>query len=449
MIDSSFWHLLAFGIYVGALYWLRKGFVGSTSWFALGFAIQFSGNILAYPLGLLGVDQFEELLNSSGSRLHGEILLLGMLATLTGHLITKQWFAKSKKLNLFPEILIPEVVVRAWLIYLSIAGAVLALVLSAIGYHGYFVIERLSYVPPFWLDAARKGIDLVASFSLLLALSDYHKEKGRLSRITVVLSVAWIGVGFVSGFKTLVIMPALYLALAAWISRSVKVRHFVLLGFLIVAAYAVVEPLRDIRQSVNTDNALEGVATVIRDDEVNLLAPLTLMERFLSRADYTATGVSVLELNEVGGVEDYKDKLWEAYETIPLLAFVPRLLWADKPLADLGRELAIALFNVSTTSVTPSQIVASYLWGGFLGVIINNLVLGIAFTLAGQLMVFYSKRPISCFPMPILAFGISLGDTVMAYYYVACIRALVALMLFYFVSRALGWIRPMSLVAQR
>ena len=49
------------------------------------------------------------------------------------------------------------------------------------------------------------------------------------------------------------------------------------------------------------------------------------------------------------------------------LAFVPRFVWPDKPVGDHARDLSAELYGVTTSSVTPSTVVDSYLWAGYRG----------------------------------------------------------------------------------
>ena len=145
----------------------------------------------------------------------------------------------------------------------------------------------------------------------------------------------------------------------------------------------MVQPLRGLRLSVSEDNALEGLTTLVSEDLLTAPEVTNVLSLFLARIDYTALGVEALEADRHGQLEVYRSRLSEAYRKLLVLAFVPRVVWPDKPLADYGRELSIALEGMETNSISPTGVVASYLWLGFPGVLVNAILLSYLFVVSG------------------------------------------------------------------
>src|SRR5262249_14597587 len=174
--------------------------------------------------------------------------------------------------------------------------------------------------------------------------------------------------------KVLVVLPFFYILLAAWLTSRLRLRQIAVFGASLMVAYAVVEPLRGLRLSVSQDNALEGLTTLVSENLLTAPEITNVLSLFISRIDYTTTAVAALEADRHGQLEMYRSRLSEAYRYLPVLAFVPRAVWSDKPLVDYGRELSIALTGIETNSITPSGVVASYLWLGYLGVLVNAIL---------------------------------------------------------------------------
>jgi hypothetical protein len=170
---------------------------------------------------------------------------------------------------------------------------------------------------------------------------------------------------------------------------------------------------------------------------------------FLARIDYTTLGVEALEADRHGQLEAYRSRLSEAYQNLLILAFVPRAVWPNKPLFDYGRELSIALKGVETNAITPSSVVASYLWWGYPGVLINAILLSYLFVCAGHLLTTSLQDPLAYLPLLFLVTVIWTPESIVMARFVWILRAVVAVGLFYLVAGQVGLLRKTVRVQPR
>ena len=430
-------HFVAPILVIAAFYRIRRGMEDISSWPTLMFAIGFSSNAIAVPLAILGYEPYAWMLDLPATTTYGLVVIASMISFWAGHLTVRKGVVSWKWLSKVPPMEGTDSGFSRALYIFSMAGGAGAMMLSAAGYYGYYSAESVGYEPPAWLDIARLLITLQGGV-LLFILWDEFRARGKPSLMAWILCAVWVFSGFASGFKTQVIMAGLFLVIAGWLTRRLQWRHMAVLGALLFVSYAVIEPLRDLRQYVQHDNAVRGLEQLATSDGSARMSAAEMFEQLVRRADYSGTGIVALAADENGQLNYYKARLDETYRLIPLLAFVPRAIWPDKPIADLGRDLSIELEDISTNSVTPSQPVGSYLWGGYLGVVLNNFIFGVAVTLCGALILRYGREPLKYFPILLCACILSLADTVMAYYYILALRYGLATFCFYIFFMNLG-----------
>lgn len=422
-------HFAAPVMVVIALYRARGGMKDLSSWPCLMFAVGFSSNALAVPLAILGYEPYGWMLDLPVTTTYGWIVVAAMASFWSGYLVVSRSVRNWRWIDSVPRLNIPTSKFAQALYVFSLAGGITSIVLSALGYYGYFTSEAVVYEPPVWLDITRFLITLQGGVLLFILWQEFRT--GRPTPTAWLLASIWVVSGIVAGFKTQVIMAGFFVVIAAWLTRKLRWGHLAFLTGLLFFSYSIVEPLREIRNYSQNDNAVQGLGQLMSSGSTNQMTVEDVIEQIVRRADYGTTAVMSLAAAENGHLSYYEARLVQTYELIPLLAFVPRAVWPDKPLADLGRDLSIDLEDISTNSVTPSQAVGSYLWGGFLGVVFNNFLFGMAVTLCGALILRYGHEPLQYFPVLLCACILSLADTVMAYYYILGLRFLFATFCFY------------------
>lgn len=429
MSEQAFWHIAAICIYLLSLFRLRKGFIDSTSWFCLFFAIGFSGNVLGYPLAVLDDPVFTWMRETQGLTLHGKILFTAMVAAWTGHLLVRKKMAMNHWFHKLPSLSISPIKLDRAFRSIAVAGAISIFILIAFGFYGYFINRAYLHNPPAWLDFI-KSILAVSNGLLFLVVLTEFQVKTRLGTRTVFLLMLWIMAGFLSGFKTMVVLPGLFLVVSSWIAGRFRLRYVFVMCLLIVMAYSIIEPMRVAKRQSESLTAFDAITLVTSSDDFVLMESGTVIDRFFQRIDYTRTAVSTLTEYERGHLKEFKRRVDEYFKLAPIIAVVPRFLWPSKPLANLGGVLSFELTGNNRSAVTPSSIVITYIWGGWFGLILVSFAWSVLCTMGGQI-VFKNKNSIyKHAPLILLAIVLSLSPAVMASYLIAVIRmAIIVLIL--------------------
>jgi hypothetical protein len=409
-------------------------------WAGLFVVLLFLENVVTFPAALFGYERYRWLLGHPSTTLYLWIVLTGLSTTCGATWIYLKFAPLPRFLTDLPPLRINESVVFGASYSLSIAGAVIGVALSASGYMGYYIDTDLLYDAPTWLGVARVFLNICLALGFVVYLSAYTRH-GRLRAQEWLLVAAWTFAGIAWAFKTYVILSSIFVMLAAWLTQRLRLSHVALCIATVFLAYAVVEPMRQMRMETNYD-ALESLAAVMSGTGARTSDNTGVLERVMNRIDYTVTGVESLEADRDGRLARYRARLDESYSLLPLLAFVPGALWPDKPLADHGRDLSIALSGIETNSVTPSHAVASYLWLGFFGVFLNSAIVAYFGVMAGRLLERYSARPMPYLPVFFLVLVLSFTGTIMAYHYISILRAAAGFGLFYAAAYIFGFVSP-------
>ena len=383
------------------------------------------------------------LLGHPDTTLYLSIVLVSVTTTLAGFFVFTHLRRQLRLFDAIPPLRASTSSLRLGSMVFSTACAVASIVMSASGYFGYFTTTAYLYSPPVWLDTASAviGIGGGTLFVLFVAAGAAHR---RFTASEWSVAALWSLAGLASGFKTLVVLPFFYILLATWLTGRFRLRQVAVFVVSLMVAYAVVEPLRGLRLSVSEDNALEGLTTLVSEDLLTAPKVTNVLSLFLNRIDYTTIGVEALEADRHGQLEVYRSRLSEAYRYLPVLAFVPRAVWPDKPLFDYGRELNIALTGMETNAITPSGVVASYLWLGYPGVLVNAILLSYLFVCSGRLLTTSLHDPLAYLPVLLLVIVIWTPESIVMARYVIILRVFVAVGLFYLIAGQLGLLRKVG-----
>lgn len=411
-----------------------RGFRNSTSWFCMLFAANtFSQSLFAFPAGFIGNPYYIWMIGLEESTVYLQIIFLSLISLWMGHLMMRRRISSWVNKLRIPRLRIQETNIEIIATYCSLGGSIIAILASVFGAYGYFINREYLYNPPIWIDSLR----LILSFLTVLAFVSFvslYRRVGSLNNIRHYLLITfWVTAGLLSGFKGQVMLPFILLFVSSWIARRLSAFHFLALGLSIFFAYVIVEPMREIAvSSLYRATPYDALVQAITDPFDNLSE---IPDKLMDRLDYSTTAVWTLTADRSGQISNYKTRIMESYELMPLLAFVPRALWPGKPLQDLGRELSIELSNNSYNSISPSGPVASYLTGGYIMVIVSSALFGVFTTFSGELLLKYSTYPARYIPILVLAFSLSIGDTYFSYYLIAIVRILLFTYFCYFLLR--------------
>jgi hypothetical protein len=214
--------------------------------------------------------------------------------------------------------------------------------------------------------------------------------QGKGSRwLLLVLLVAETIFGILSGFKSAVIMPLIVVGLCAYAVRG-RLPAILLPSIVIgtFVAYALIEPFREARfKEFDFDStsvhSIVDTFVASRDAVYDRAGPdgpvaTTTGSLFLRLSD-VATAANGIEFAERWQVlPEGSPAFLEDILLSPLYGVVPRLLWEDKPINDLGVWYTQVVMGQGTTSSTAMYPV-TYLnfAGGVTAVIIGFLVVGV------------------------------------------------------------------------
>lgn len=426
-----------FAMYLGAVIFALKASLWSRMWLGLLFLVTYLENVVAFPAALFGYARHQWMLGNPEMTRYLYIVLVSMCSTGAAFFL----FTRNNKLpwglDKLPALTVNENHIRRAAFSISVLGAIVSIVISATGYYGYYTVESHLYKPPLWLGSARHLVAFSIALSFVIFFSIYTEDR-RMRAPGWILLCLWAFAGLVSGFKTYVVLPFFFLAVTAWLVKRLRLAHFLLLAEALLLAYSVVEPLRQMRIKGGYENPLESLDVLLSGGQFAAAELSGSLDSFTSRIDYSATAVAVLELDRFGIIDRYRARLDQTYVLIPMLAFVPLAVWPEKPLSDLGRELSIAVSGNEHNSITPSGVVASYLWFGFFGVVLNGVIGAYFLVLAGRMLDKYLHRPLAYIPVVFLVLVFSMPTSIMAYHYISILRVLVVVALFYLFAGAFG-----------
>ena len=428
-------YAVIFAVYAGTIAVAVMSRSRGVQWTAFCVALLFLENVVTFPVALFGYGAYDWLLGNPSTTLYLSIVLTGLVSAASAAWLFMRFVRLPRILDDLPALRIDQGNVLRLAYALSLLGCGLSIVLSTTGYHGYYMSETLMYEAPTWLGIARLFLNVCLGLSFIVYLSAYTTER-RMKPQGWALAALWSFAGIATAFKSYVILPFLFIGVAAWLNHRLRPGHVALMLVAVMLAYAVVEPMRQMRYETNY-TALQSLGALLADTGRPATDSSTVAERVMQRVDFTVTGVETLEADRDGRLTRFKARLDQAYTLLPLLAFVPAAIWPDKPLADLGRDLSIALAGIETNSLSPSHVVASYLWLGFVGVILNTVIPIFFAVIAGKLLDRYGDRPLPYLPIFFLMLVFSITGAIMAFHYVTILRAWTAVAIFYAVATAL------------
>ena len=222
---------------------------------------------------------------------------------------------------------------------------VLSIVMSAGGYHGYYLAEEYISNPPLWRDIAGLMVTIGSNGQFRAVAVRLHEARANSAARSGCSFSFGPAAGLASGFKMQVVFPFFCALVAAWLANRLGSRHWAFFALAFILAYGVIEPMRAWRWSADHDNALRGLYDLTTTEGVTLPEVGEAALAFLARVDFTATAVLTLEADQFGQVNGYRERLQATYRYLPALTFVPRLLWPDKPLGDHSRDLSAELYG--------------------------------------------------------------------------------------------------------
>ena len=253
--------------------------------------------------------------------------------------------------------------VVALLILLSLAAFLVSVRLGVFGYSAEAQSLTETNAIRGWLYVASNG----GSLSLLVLAVAVHTERFRRNALILalfVLVLIWqVVLGFLSGFKSQVVIPALIVAVVRYaMTRRLPIFWLVLGALMLGAAFQVVDSFRTARHADGSFDAtsVKSIAgTVVRaaSDEAGTArrddSRAPRWYRFVGRSDlftYTSEAIAFEQAHDglPRGAPNFAKSLYMA----PINAYVPRVLWPEKESMQFGRWFYVRVLGRSKRSHT-------------------------------------------------------------------------------------------------
>ena len=228
----------------------------------------------------------------------------------------------------------------------------------------------------------------LGSLALALAALTYfwQPNSARSKAWLITMLVIEVGFGLLSGFKSQVAMPFVIVGVCYYI-RNGRIPVFWVGGFLIalIFAYAVIEPFRDaIRIGGSGDQrSFIGIATTMtsarRESALDFDDDTPTWIRVLARSSLIADGsMGIHYRDSMDELPDGSPEFLTNMLLAPAYAWIPRALWSEKPLGDLGLWYTRVVLEKNLASATASgPFTYLYFAGGIPAIVVFFALLGI------------------------------------------------------------------------
>lgn len=296
-----------------------------------------------------------------------------------------RFLRESRTLNKWMKI---SVRVNRPVLYTCLAASLLARLLAIkLGVYGYSstydqLIEGAAYRE--YLSIAESLGKLVLVGVSIQCFSSIRPTFSDRKTLLLVLGYE-VAFGFLSGFKSAVVMPFIIVGFVYYSQRNRFPRWLipVVIGG-VMAAYAVIEPFRVARNedlsfdSTNIGSLVSIItnASGVQTDDGGERASTLLS--FLARSNLTYVASLGVEYAANNALSDDSPAFLKNIFFAPAHAVIPRFLWASKPIENTGlwyTQQVMGLSHFSSTAMSPFTHLNFA--GGPLAVILGFLVVGI------------------------------------------------------------------------
>lgn len=232
------------------------------------------------------------------------------------------------------------------------------------------------------------------SLSLFLLFTHVFRRRDAGHSDTLLVIIAYIFfilhliTGSMSGFKFQILMPFVTLIFSKFVAT--KRISLTLIGVACIALYAsyiIVEPFRAYigQQGLHGTSSLSAVLEALQSSQEQIDTSRSSDQSWgtavSSRVDLLGmTSVGIAAANSNLAVEDMGKKFAESLYLAPILAFVPRILWSEKPSYSSGvwfSNVILGNTDDATTSVGMGPITWLYITGGTLGIVLGFFGIGV------------------------------------------------------------------------
>lgn len=243
-------------------------------------------------------------------------------------------------------------------------------------------LEKISFLQP---------VRIIASFStyaiVLLAIKEFFKPNSKRRNaflyLLVGVQVFW---GLLSGMKGHIIAPLILITVVYFYSKKLLPWKIILTALLIIP---LIIPIHDVyRETLHRRKITRDVRTLLVD--LNKASKTALKKKEISSIFNETYKFFIMRYSFLESIaivirdRPYIGSLGSRnlYYQLPLLIFIPRAIWPNKPTLSLGKEFAIKYLGFPSDTRTSEAITTIgdlYINFGILGVFFGAFILGLIY----------------------------------------------------------------------
>jgi hypothetical protein len=248
--------------------------------------------------------------------------------------------------------------------------------------------------------------ELTSLCLLIVSFAYFRNQKNFNYKFTFfIMIIVEIGFGMLSGMKSAVVMPLVLSFITYYLVNNKFHKGFIVaVAIFIIIAYLIIEPFRIIKardanfQSTPTSIVNTMVDAYLMNKRTKIVyGNENIFESIISRNAYLLTAAKSIQFGDEPGLGPKDPDFLEKIYTIPVQTFIPRLIWSNKPVEDIGGWYSVNVWgSTSASSVAMTPIGFLYFAGGFVFIVLGFFLIGIMqktlwqFYLAGggQILIF-------------------------------------------------------------
>ena len=222
---------------------------------------------------------------------------------------------------------------------------------------------------------------------IIIYLVYYFYDRPNEKKIVYIFLAFFFILGLAYGHKSTAVIVVLNFFIVLYFKeRKVDKSVALILIGAIFLAYAIIQPLRIYAEA---SASLKGTSLTISDlynifdEAINTNTSYSsddasfIFTSFMVRSNYMEPLCMAIENKKSSFTETHVKGGWGHIALSPIYAVVPRFIWKNKPLADIGRHFSYEIYGstfLNSIGFTPQGYF--YLLNGFFGVVFGFLLIG-------------------------------------------------------------------------
>lgn len=295
------------------------------------------------------------------------IIAVRFATSARAFLINKGLIRSEFRVNFVPIII---------LVVISVCAVFLQIKLGVFGYSSDSKSLKSAVNIFAWFKLANDGGVLVLLILSMAIFTERYKNKPGIWLFFLIILSLQIIIGFLSGFKSQVIMPIVIIGVSYYVVRGrIPYKWISIAIVMVMVSYQVIEPFRYMfYSSANFDNrSLTSITSALVDavDRRRNNPNYSTLERVIARQDLTTFTAQSIAFKEKYGVPDGSPDFLDNILLSPAHAFVPRFIWENKSIENTGYWYNVNVLGASVdtrTSVAMGPVSYANFAGGYIAI---------------------------------------------------------------------------------